>query len=248
MLTARGADPRHATLPPGHDPASLLHTAGPDRATPAATRRPRPWPTPSSTNDSPTSHQPPPCTSRPAPSSPPVTPSTGMPRTSRHRPPPARTRRRRPHPTACHTSPSGTATGRTASNRLSSADVPETRDRITGLANQKPRPTVGTARPPDRPSLDPRPRLGRPRRNDRPARPGRHRHADPAAPNRRPGPLSNDEPAKDLRHRLAACLDPPDEPTLTYPAQGTDQTQPYRPHGPRIPAARPTPDSSPPRR
>ena len=29
MLTARGADPRHATLPPGHDPASLLRTAGP---------------------------------------------------------------------------------------------------------------------------------------------------------------------------------------------------------------------------
>ena len=29
MLTARGADPRHATLPPGQDPADLLHSTGP---------------------------------------------------------------------------------------------------------------------------------------------------------------------------------------------------------------------------
>ena len=30
MLTARGGDPRHATLPPGPDPADLLRAAGPD--------------------------------------------------------------------------------------------------------------------------------------------------------------------------------------------------------------------------
>ena len=204
MLTARGADPRHATLPPGHDPASLLRTAGPAALHQQLLDAP---PLADTLINERLANLPPASRPRPCPhhrrrrSRPPLESAH-----QRHRPPAAHPRRRRPHPT--------TAThhrlGPRPPNRQRPTHPPSPRNpRPDHRPSQPaPHPTLGTPGPPDRPSLDPRPRLGRPRRNHPPARPGRHRHADPASPNRRPSPTI----LRPARHRAAPpprCLPRP---------------------------------------
>ena len=244
MLTARGADPRHATLPPGHDPASLLRTAGPA----ALHQQLRDAPPLADTliNERLANLQPASALDQAL-----TIVAAGPahhwnPRTSDiarrlHIPADVALTQLLPHIT------NWDRDRRTVSDRLARR-VPETRDRITGLASQ--RPTQRWA--PLARQIDP----ALIRAHDWGALAETIHQLDQAGTDMRTrlpqiaaqAPLSSDQPATELRHRLAACLDPPVEPTLTYPAQGTDQTQPYRPHGPRIPAARPTPDSSPPRR
>ncbi len=239
MLTARGGDPRHATLPAGLDPADLLRTAGP-----AALRQrlQQARPLADTLIDERLAHLPP----QPALKAALTVVAAGHPQHWTDRT--ADIARRLHTPTDVALTEllprvgAWDADRHTTSDRLAHAGN-ETRDRLTALATQTPAQRWAPLARQIDPALIAADDWGAlANRIDATLQAGLDVHTLlPAIAAQTP--LSPHRPATDLRYRLTALVDIPDQPTPPRPARPAATTKPSnRPRAPRHPT---TPGQSP---
>jgi len=223
MLTARGGDPRHATLPPGQDPADLLRTAGPaalrDRLQQAR-------PLADTLIDERLADLPP----TPALHEALTVVAAGHPQHWSDRTGDIARRLHAPTDVALtQLLPQITAWDRdrnTASARLIHAGA-EARNRITAHVTQTPAQRWAPLARQIHPALITADDWGAlANRIDRTHRAGHDVHTLLPAITAQ-APLSHDRPATDLRYRLTALVDVPDEPIPASSPQPPSTTNPY---------------------
>jgi len=234
MLTARGGDPRHATLPAGQDPADLLRAAGPDAL---RDRLHQARPLADTLIDERVADLPPTAALHQAL----TVVAAGDPQRWTDRTGDIARRLHAPTDVALtELLPQITAWDRdrqAASDRLTRAGT-ETRDRITALATQTPAQRWAPLARQIHPALIAADDWGAlADRIDRTHRAGHDiQTLLPAIASQTP--LSPDRPAADLRYRLTALVDLPDEPMPASAPRPASATRPYsRTHALRHPPA-----------
>jgi len=245
MLTARGGDPRHATLPAGQDPADLLRAAGPDAL---RDRLHQARPLADTLIDERLADLPPTAALHQAL----TVVAAGDPQRWTDRTGDIARRLHAPTDVALtELLPQITAWDRdrhAASDRLTRAGT-ETRDRITALPTQTPAQRWGPLARQIHPALVAADDWGAlADRIDATHRAGHDiQTLLPAIAAQ--APLSPDRPATDLRYRLTALVDLPDEPMPASAPRPASATRPYsRTHALRHPPAPTQPPEHGPRR